>query len=127
MVNGDSRDNGNASGRREERADSRSGISGPCPAAGIVLSEELPGSYLARKDKLIFLSGAEFDREYLKAAKNDRAELINMLQLQVSAGGDRQARQWAEKYLSVMQEYQPPVLNTGKSKTSKTKASSNGW
>jgi predicted outer membrane protein len=127
VVNGNTRDNGNAFGRREERSDSRGGISGPRPAAGLTLSEELPGHYLTRKDKLIFLSRAEFDREYMKTAKNYHAELRDMLQLQVSAGGERQARQWAEKYLSVMQEYQPLMLNTGQSKTSKTKARSNGW
>jgi hypothetical protein len=127
MVGGDSRDNANASGRNEGRTDSRSGISGPQPAAGSRLSEELPAGYQAMRDKLSFLSGAEFDREYLQAAKNSQTELTNMLQLQLSAGGDQQARQWAEKYLSVMQEYQTPVLNTVKSKAGKTKSSSNGW
>jgi predicted outer membrane protein len=127
MVSGDSRDNANALGRNEGRTDSRSGISGPQPAAGSRLSEELPADYQATKDKLSFLTGADFDREYLKAAKNSQTELKNMLQLQLSAGGDQQAKQWAEKYLSLMQAYQPPVLNTGKSKANQTKASSSGW
>jgi hypothetical protein len=127
MVNGSTRDNGNASDRRGEKSDSGSGISGPRPVAGLALSEELPGSYLARKDKLIFLRGTAFDREYSKAAKNYQMELTDMLPLQVSAGGDRQARQWAEKYLSVLQAYQFPVLHKGKSKTGTTKAGSNGW
>jgi hypothetical protein len=91
MVNGSTRDNGNASDRRGEKSDSGSGISGPRPVAGLALSEELPGSYLARKDKLIFLRGTAFDREYSKAAKNYQMELTDMLPLQVSAGGDRQA------------------------------------
>jgi predicted outer membrane protein len=119
--------NDNAAGMNQERSDSRTGISAPPPRSGVSLSEELPADYQAVKNKLSALSGPEFDREYLKTAGNYHKNLMDMLQLELSAGGDQQARQWAEKYLSLMQENQPPVLGNGKAKAVKEKVSSDGW
>lgn len=101
--------------------DSRTSATRPSPTRSI-LSAELSSQHQALKDKLLFLSGTDLDREYVKAAKANHATLVRLLKSEINGGGNDQVKQWASSQQTTISAYQNPVI-----KASKTKASTSGW
>jgi putative membrane protein len=57
-------------------------------------------------DKLAKLSGAEFDREFMKVMVKDHNMAVALFEKQAKNGKDGEAKAWAEKTLPALREHQ---------------------
>ena len=55
--------------------------------------------------KLSALSGAEFDREYMRQMVKDHSDAVEMFQREASRGNDAEVKAWAAKTLPALQEH----------------------
>ncbi len=65
-------------------------------------------------DRISKLSGAQFDREFLKDAVRDHTEDIEEFQKEVSQGTAPAMRDFASKHVSVLQDHLDTALNAQK-------------
>jgi len=76
-------------------------------AAGknVTLPTALDAKHQAMVDKLSKLSGADFDREYMKMMVNDHEKAVKMFQDQSQKGTDADAKAFAAKTLPTLQSH----------------------
>jgi putative membrane protein len=72
---------------------------------GISLPSDIDSSQRRTVDKLSKLSGAQFDREFLKQAVNDHKEDIDEFQKEAEKGTNPAVKEFASKYLPVLQDH----------------------
>lgn len=64
--------------------------------------------------KLTALSGAEFDKEYMKAMMQDHQETVSLFQKQSNEGTDAELKAFATKTLPVLQQHHELSTSTAK-------------
>jgi putative membrane protein len=76
-------------------------------AAGkkVTLPTALDAKHQAMVDKLSKLTGADFDREYMKMMVNDHEKAVKMFQDQSQKGTDADAKSFAAKTLPTLQSH----------------------
>jgi putative membrane protein len=72
----------------------------------ITLPTELAGKQKADYDKLSKLSGAAFDREYMKMMVDDHNKDVAEFQKESTSGKDPDVKAWAAKTLPTLQQHQ---------------------
>ena len=72
---------------------------------GITLPTEMGSKQRKSIDRLSKLSGAEFDREFLKEAVRDHKEDISEFQKEIDKGTDPALKNLASNYLSILQDH----------------------
>lgn len=72
---------------------------------GITLPAELDKKHKEKLDKLAKLSGADFDREYMKQMVNDHNMNLTLFEQQAKNGKDTETKAWAEKTLPTLREH----------------------
>jgi putative membrane protein len=73
---------------------------------GITLPSEVQGKQKALQDRLGKLSGADFDREYMRAMVKDHDSAVALFEKESRTGGDPELKAWAEKTLPTLREHQ---------------------
>lgn len=73
---------------------------------GVTLPSEPDSKQKAMMDRLSKLSGAEFDREYMKAMVKDHKEDISLFERQAKSGREMELKSFAEKTLPTLREHQ---------------------
>jgi putative membrane protein len=73
---------------------------------GITFPNEMSGKQKALQDRLAKLSGADFDREYMRAMVKDHDSAVALFEKQARSGGDPELKAWAEKTLPTLREHQ---------------------
>jgi putative membrane protein len=73
---------------------------------GITLPGEMHAKHKALQDRLGKLSGADFDREYVRAMIKDHDSAVTLFERQSRSGGDPELKAWAEKTLPTLREHQ---------------------
>jgi putative membrane protein len=73
---------------------------------GIAFPNELPAKQKASQDRLGKLSGADFDREYMRAMVKDHDNAVALFEKESRSGGDPELKAWAEKTLPILREHQ---------------------
>jgi putative membrane protein len=74
----------------------------------------------AASDKLSRLSGADFDREYMRMMVKDHAKKVEMFEREATKGKDPDVKAWAAKTLPTVREH----LQMARDLNAKTDASS---
>ncbi len=69
----------------------------------IQIPTELDSKHKSLADRLSRLSGAEFDREYVKAMVEDHEKSVKSFQMQVEGGTDAEIKDFAAKTLPALQ------------------------
>ena len=82
---------------------------------GITLPSGLDMKQQQTVERFSKLSGAQFDREFLKDAVRDHTEDIEEFQKEVSQGTDPALRDFASKHVSVLHDHLDMALNAQKS------------
>jgi putative membrane protein len=72
---------------------------------GVTLPKELSGKHKRTFDRLSKLSGAEFDREYMKAMVDDHKEDLRKFKTQAEKGKDPDVKQFASKNVPVLEQH----------------------
>jgi putative membrane protein len=75
-------------------------------AKSVTLSTELDASHRRLVDRLSKLSGAEFDRAYMREMQKDHDTDVKEFQTEAKRAHDADVRSWAAKTLPVLQEHQ---------------------
>jgi putative membrane protein len=65
-------------------------------------------------DKLSKLSGAEFDREYMKAMVKDHQKAVELFERQSKSGRDTELKAWADKTLPTLREHHQMARDVAK-------------
>lgn len=65
----------------------------------VTLPTEPDAAHKAMMEKLSGLSGAEFDKEYMKGQVDDHQKTVSLFQSQADGGADSDAKAWAAKTL----------------------------
>jgi putative membrane protein len=73
---------------------------------GIALPSEMSAKQKASQDRLAKLSGADFDREYMRAMVKDHDSAVAMFEKQSRSGSDPELKAWAAKTIPVLREHQ---------------------
>jgi putative membrane protein len=73
---------------------------------GITLPTDLKDEQKKDKDKLSNLSGAEFDKEYMKLMVDDHDKDVKAFQSEAKDGGDADVKAFASKTLPTLEEHQ---------------------
>jgi len=71
----------------------------------ITLPSDLPAKEKALRDRLSKLSGAAFDRAYMKAMVADHVEDVNAFKMEAKSGKDADVKAWAAKTLPTLEEH----------------------
>jgi putative membrane protein len=71
----------------------------------IQLNASIDDEHNDLRERLSKLSGAEFDREYMKAMVEDHEEAVNDTQEKAERGDNSEIKQWASKTLPVLQQH----------------------
>jgi putative membrane protein len=71
----------------------------------VTLPLELNSTHKSLADKLTKLSGAEFDREYVKAMVEDHEKDVNAFRAQAQAGTDAEVKDFATKQLPTLESH----------------------
>jgi putative membrane protein len=71
----------------------------------IELSTSLDDDHNDLRERLSKLSGAEFDREYIKAMVEDHEEAVNDTRDKAERGDNSEIKQWAAKTLPVLEKH----------------------
>jgi len=82
---------------------------------GITLPSGMDTKQQQAVERFSKLSGAQFDREFLKDAVNDYTEDIEEFKKEVSQGTDPALRDFASKHVSVLHDHLEMALNAQKS------------
>ena len=82
---------------------------------GITLPSGMDTKQQQTVERFSKLSGAQFDREFLKDAVNDYTEDIEEFKKEVSQGTDPALRDFASKHVSVLHDHLEMALNAQKS------------
>jgi len=69
------------------------------------LPDQLDAKHAALRDRLSKLSGAEFDREYMKAMVEGHTAAASMLEKEASNGSDSDLKAWAAKYAPTVRDH----------------------
>ena len=77
----------------------------------IILPKEPGANEKALSDKLSKLSGAEFDKEYVKAMVEDHEKDVKAFQTQAQNGTDAEIKAFAAKTLPTLQEHLQMIQN----------------
>ena len=87
--------------------------------ASISVPDSIDSKHQARIDKLSKLSGADFDKAYIKDQLKDHQEDVRAFEREAQNGSDPGVKQFASKTLPTLQEHLSMVkdLNKGKSAT----------
>lgn len=72
---------------------------------GITVPTDVGRKYEKSHEKLAKLSGAEFDKEYVKAMVKDHKDDIKDFQKQAKRGDDPELKSWAAQTVPVLQEH----------------------
>lgn len=78
----------------------------------VALPTDTDSSHKRLHGKLAKLSGAEFDREYMKAMVDDHAKDVKKFQKEADAAKDPDLKSWAAKTLPVLKEHQTQAQQT---------------
>ena len=73
---------------------------------GVTLPTTLDRSHQALYDRLAKLSGADFDREYMKEMVKDHDKDVNAFRKQADSGKDAHLKAWASDTLPTLKEHQ---------------------
>jgi putative membrane protein len=73
---------------------------------GLTFLSEMPAKQKATQDRLAKLSGADFDREYMRAMVKDHDSAVALFEKQSRSGSDPELKAWAEKRLPTLREHQ---------------------
>jgi putative membrane protein len=73
---------------------------------GIAFPSEASAKHKAAQDRMAKLSGADFDREYMRAMVKDHDNAVALFEKQSRSGSDPELKAWAEKTLPVLREHQ---------------------
>ncbi len=73
---------------------------------GIALPNELGARHQAMVDRLSGLSGAEFDREYMKMMVDDHKKDVSAFEKEAKGGKDPEVKAWAAQTLPTLKEHQ---------------------
>jgi putative membrane protein len=73
---------------------------------GITLPSEMQAKHKSVQDRLGKLSGADFDREFMRAMVKDHDSAVALFEKQARTGSDPELKVWAEKTLSTLREHQ---------------------
>ena len=77
----------------------------------IILPKDLGANEKSLSDKLSKLSGAEFDKEYVKAMVEDHEKDVKAFQAQAQNGTDAEIKAFAAKTLPTLQEHLQMIQN----------------
>lgn len=77
----------------------------------------LRASHKKMRDKLSKLSGAQFDREYIKGQEDDHAKTLALLRKQEDKGRDTDLRDFAGNTVSTVEEHLHMVRDIRSGKT----------
>jgi putative membrane protein len=69
-------------------------------------SQNLQGKHRDQMNRLSKLSGAEFDREYMRHQLNDHEKAIALFQRQATEGSDAELKEFASRTLPALREHQ---------------------
>jgi putative membrane protein len=72
---------------------------------GVTLPKEMDSKAKETADRLSKLSGAEFDRAYMKEMVEDHTKDVSAFQRQAEQGKDQDVKGWAAKTLPTLQEH----------------------
>lgn len=72
---------------------------------GVALPTEMDSSHRSMRDRLGKLSGAEFDREYMRGQVKDHEKTVALFEREAQQGKDAEAKAWAEKTLPTLREH----------------------
>jgi putative membrane protein len=72
---------------------------------GITLPTDIDAKHQATYDRLSKLSGAEFDREYMKEMVSDHREDVNEFRRESKSGSDSDVKAWAAKTLPTLEHH----------------------
>ena len=72
---------------------------------GIEVPDEMSAQHKVTKGRLSKLSGAEFDRAYMKAMVKDHQESIKDFEKQAKSGKDAELKDWAAQTVPVLQKH----------------------
>jgi putative membrane protein len=73
---------------------------------GVTLPTDMKDEQKEDKDKLSKLSGADFDKEYMKMMVDDHDKDVKAFQDEAADGGDADVKSFASKTLPTLQEHQ---------------------
>ncbi len=77
----------------------------------MIVPKELGANEKALSDRLSKLSGAEFDKEYVKAMVDDHEKDVKAFQAQAQNGTDAEIKAFAAKTLPILQEHLQMIQN----------------
>jgi putative membrane protein len=80
---------------------------------GSTFPSEMDGKHKGLQDRLGKLSGADFDREYMRAMIKDHDSAVSLFEKQSRSGGDPELKAWAEKTLPTLREHQQLARDLG--------------
>jgi len=86
-------------------------------AKSVSLPDSLDSKHQSRVDKLSKLSGAGFDKAYIKDAMKDHQQDVRDYQAEASNGSDADVKNFASKTLPELQEHLATVKGLSKGKT----------
>ena len=88
---------------------------------GVDLPTALEGKKKSTVERLSKLSGAEFDREYMRTMVSDHKEDVSKFQSEASKANDRDVKQFASKTLPTLKEHLQLAQSTAKEVTATSK------
>jgi putative membrane protein len=88
----------------------------------ITVPSELDAKDKALRDRLSKLSGAAFDREYMKAMVSDHRKDVNEFRTESRSGKDADIKAWAAKTLPTLEEHLKHATETDRVVTTGSKA-----
>jgi putative membrane protein len=86
-------------------------LKGLAASKSVTLPTDTGKENKAMMDKLAKLSGADFDREYMKHMVKDHNTDVALFEKQAKSGKDAETKAWAEKTLPTLREHQTMARN----------------
>ena len=86
---------------------------------GVTLPTDVDAKHKRLHDKLAKLSGADFDREYMKAMANDHDSEVKKFQRESKSAKDPDLRSWISKTLPTLEEHKQQAHQVRASVTGK--------
>jgi len=71
----------------------------------IRVARTMDAKHSAAIDKMIKLSGGDFDREYMEGQVKDHEKAVELFEKQSKSGKDAELKEWAEKTLPTLKEH----------------------
>jgi len=72
---------------------------------GVDMPRELDIQHRAIRDRLVTLSGQEFDRSFMAEMVRDHTKAVSLFQQEAQTGGDPAVRAYAQRQLPILQEH----------------------